>query len=296
MKGITLVKYDNKLNKIPLGTLKAQEADLLMGLCCKFRDVGLKELTIEYAELKEICGFEKHFTNPEISELLDSTLKKLMSAVVMKDDFKTYYFTLFNEFVTDSREGTLTATVNEKYSHILNNLSNNFTAFDLKLFSSLGSKYTRTLFRLLKQYESTRYLIVTFEELRKQLGLKNSLPNSEAVRILDRVCKELKPVFPSLEYEIIRARRRGAPIKNVEFRWKVAVDDDLPGQRTFRNTEEFDEILQDMSKSEKLQTLKIAADIVKGKKKPKKKTNEFTNFANKNDYDVAEIEKAFRAN
>ena len=62
--------------------------------------------------------------------------------------------TLFNyfEFNTDNR--TLDVQVAPMFEYIVNKLTANFTVYELAEFTSLKSTYSKTMYRILKQWKT----------------------------------------------------------------------------------------------------------------------------------------------
>ena len=70
---------------------------------------------------------------------------------------------------------------------------------------------------------------------------------------------------------------------------------ELEGQEKFTDAQSFDEYLKAYKGADKPSAvaLKIAKDIEKGNKAPKKSKNRFNNYQQRNDYDFDEIERLF---
>ncbi|WP_162166970.1 replication initiation protein, partial [Campylobacter fetus] len=77
----------------------------------------------------------------------------------------------------------------------LNNLETGFTAFELAEFSSLSSKYTQTLYRLLKQFKSTGYRSIKWAEFIEIMDIPTSY------RMFDIERQILNPAIAELTQE-----------------------------------------------------------------------------------------------
>lgn len=124
-------------------------------------------------------------------------------------------FVLFTTFKIDRKRQLLKISVNKDFKFILNELVKNFTRFDLHEFIKLDSKYSKTLYRLLKQYRSTGRYEVGIEKFKEIMDSPNSYSNKH---IMDKIIKasinELnsKSYFQNLTCIPKYAHRRGRPV------------------------------------------------------------------------------------
>ena len=127
-------------------------------------------------------------------------------------------FVLFTNFTTNYNNNTLTIKTNDRFSYILNNLVNRYTKFDLIDFVNLRSIYSKNMFKLLKQWETTAEKVFDIEELRTLLGIPEKYRMSEIDKfILKPVMNELPNYFKNLKCEKIKEGRK---IIRLKFRWK----------------------------------------------------------------------------
>lgn len=245
-----VVKYDNYMNSLSLGALKSSELDTLMAICSKMKERGTSTVEFDFAEIREIAELTSCDSRERFASAVSSLSRKLVSIYghIETDDEDTF-FTLFNRLSARKKTGVLEVSVNPEYAFVLNDLTSNFTSFELQEFVRLKSKYSKNLYRLLKQFDNTNSGWRRFEatDLRDKLGCPQSYQNKRFVaEILTPCIEELKPIFHELTLEIDRARRQGAPITGYEFRWRPCVNDELPGQVSFDSHESFDAIASDM--------------------------------------------------
>ena len=164
-----IVKYDNYMNKLYFKKFKSVEYDLLMTLCTKLRDKDTNTIILSFAEIKKIIQDTKH-TNENFIECLKSMNEKLMKITCsLETETEIIMFVLFPTFVINVKQQILTVAVNEKFKFILNELVKNFTRFDLTEFIGLNSKYSKTLYRLLKQYRTTGIYEVKIDDFRNKM-------------------------------------------------------------------------------------------------------------------------------
>lgn len=214
------IRYHNSLNSLHFKEFTVMDYNVLMALCYKLRDKGADEVTLTFAEIKKLAEADKNnYTNADFEKILDRMVDKLLGikATYILGNKKSR-FVLFKTFTTDIVEGTLVASVNEDFLFILNELTSNFTQFELKEFAELDSRYAKSLYRILKQYRNSGWWKPTPEELRNVLDIPQSYTNKIIMRdIIKPTLKALSGKFKGLKCEPIKARKRGAPIERYSF-------------------------------------------------------------------------------
>lgn len=274
-----IVKYDNTLNTLQFKDFTAMDYNILMCLCHKVRDRGQDILHFKFSELKALAEYGNH-SNELFAADLERMAAKLLkvNATHITGDKKSL-FVLFPTFTIDSKKATLTVRVNKDFTFILNELTDNFTRFELKEFAELDSKYSKTLYRILKQYKYNGWWKPTVEELRLVLDVPANLETKFIMRdIIKPTLENLQDKFADLKCEPIRAKKRGAPVERYYFTFQA--EKQIPGQQTIAD---YPGVLP----GEK-PTKKIPA------KKPRKKSaNAFNNFEQKEytPQEMKELEK-----
>lgn len=226
-----VVKYDNKMNLLAFKGVTKLEYDLFFSVIARLKDKGTQEITLSYAELTDKINW--NLTNEEIRLALINGAEKIVKTAVRWDtEDGTTIFSLFEKFyIPNSKEPYLKAKINKTFLDILNNFKNgNFTMLELAEFSSLNSKYTQTLYRLLKQFRGEGALFLEWDKFLDLLDIPKSYGMSDIDKqILKPAIKELsektlfsddRVIFNNLRYEKIRGRGRGRPVKNINFYFK----------------------------------------------------------------------------
>lgn len=213
-----VVKYDNYMNSLSFKKFKSVELDLLMTLCNRMRDKDVNSVTFPFSELKSLSGDTKH-SNKDFIESLKSMNRKLMEITCeVEFDGKIIMFVLFPTFEIDIYKETLTICVNERFKFILNEITKNFTRFDLKDFVSLDSKYSKNLFRLLKQFRTTGVYEADIKDFRERMGCPESYSNKYVMDLIIKPClNELEKYFNNLECTAKYAHKRGKPVTGYIF-------------------------------------------------------------------------------
>lgn len=269
-----LVKYHNYLNALQFKGFTATDYNLLMFLCAEMRDQEENKMVFSFSEIREVIQARKCSVD-EFVKILESMNDKLIKVnAKIREGNKIIAFVLFPTYEIDPDTRTLTVGVNEQFRFILNELTKNFTQFELQEFVELNSKYSKVLYRLLKQYRSVGEYHVKVDELRKLLGSPESYTNKQLMQfVIMPAVKELQKDFLLLNCETTRARIKGRPVTAYHFSFDV--DGQIPGQLTLDQG------------SEEMKRYKEQKD--KEKKDKEKKKNTFTDFQQREiDFDALE--------
>jgi len=211
------VKYQNELNLIPLKNFNSKEMDLFFALCAKMKNKGLENVRFSFEDLKELSDYKMTAIDSFISDLERLYKNMLNLSYRTESDTKIKYFVLFNGFEIDKEERYIEVSINPKLESVLNGLTTEFSRFELSAFTSIRSTYTKTLFRLLMQYQSTGFYTVNIQKFREILDIPMSYRMSDIDKvILNPSKKELLTYFSDLEIKKIKAKK-GNKIERLEF-------------------------------------------------------------------------------
>lgn len=259
-----IVKYDNYMNNLRFKKFTTIDFNFLMVLCNKLRDKDVAEIVLSFEELRLKTGYKQTSVNKFVSDL-ERMNKKLMEITCsLKTESKIIMFVLFPTFEIDIEHQMLIVSVNQKFKFILNELVKNFTRFELNEFIELDSKYTKSLYRLLKQYRNTGRYEVDIEKFRAVMDIPKSYTNRDVMsKVISMSLKELECYFLNLKCEPKYARKRGKPVTGYIFTF-------IPESRGNET---------DQSQKEK--------SVLE---KDKKSKNGFSNF-HQREYDYEELEK-----
>ncbi|EHP2175289.1 replication initiation protein, partial [Campylobacter coli] len=217
-----IVKYHNDFNKIQLPSFTEIEQDLLCGLMVKLKEEKGK-VTFYPWDLRNIL--KSSYDNNSLMEFVSSLKRKFFKAdftIIEKttrgekevEAHKTInLFTEFAIYVYESSKDleSIEIQVNPRFEYILNQLTANFTAFDLSEFVSLSGKYTKTLYRLLKQYRTTGKAYFEWEEFCRIMDI----PENKTTGDIDKFI--LKPALKELTKERNLFDQIRVPFKNLAY-------------------------------------------------------------------------------
>ena len=213
-----IVKYDNYMNSLKFTGFTTTDFNFLMLLCSKMRDKDVTELTISFDELRLKTGYTQHSVKQFVSDLKRMNDKLMKITCSLETETEIIMFVLFPTFKVNLENQMLTVCVNEEFKFILNNLVKNFTRFELKDFIGLQSKYSKTLFRLLKQFKTTGNYEVTLNDFIAKMDIPKSYRIKDITdKIINPTLKELQNYFQDLQCTIQYAHKRGKPVSGYIF-------------------------------------------------------------------------------
>ncbi|WP_147386561.1 replication initiation protein [Fusobacterium periodonticum] len=211
-----IVKYHNDLsNQIIIKTLNANELNFFMAICSKMRDKETEEIVFTFKNLKELVKWTSN-DNKDFIKSLENTNRKLIALNFrFEDEIEIVQFVLFPTFTINKDMKTLTVAVNKKFAFLLNNLSSNFTRFELENFTILQSKYSKYLYKELMKFKSTGYMIMSIEEFRNKLDIPIKYRMSEINKfVLKPIEQEIPNVLKGFKIDKIK---KGKSIEKIEF-------------------------------------------------------------------------------
>lgn len=303
------VKYDNKMNLLAFKDLEKVEANLFFSIVARAKEKGGEKLTLSFNEIAEFL--EANYTNKQLREMIIKGVGKIVkTAIKWENDEGIRIFTLFKDFFIPHNENHLVVSINEPFLFILNNFNDgNFTMFELAEFSSLSSKYTQTLYRLLKQFRFTGFRSIKWAEFIEIMDIPTSYRMFDIERqILNPAIAELtqeadifnqnNPIFKKLTYKKIRGTGRGRPVEKIEFYFTPETDE--PKEQK-QNEKALQYIAQDIKKEQMLKELKRSSqeqpkriDPFTGKELTGLEPYRLRNMRFKNqfgEYDILKIQK-----
>lgn len=187
-----IVKFSNQFNNVALKKFDAVHLDVLMAIASRVREKGTATVEFSFEELRGLMRLRKNLTNRQLADKIVQTNARLLALNYMfEDSGKIIQFALFTKFVTDPQEATLAVGVNEEFAFLLNDLTSQFTRFELAEFADLKSKYAKEFYRRAKQYRSSGIWKISRDEFCRLL----SVPKSTAEQVRDLNKRVLKPII-----------------------------------------------------------------------------------------------------
>lgn len=239
-----IIKYHNDLNRVKIPLLSEQEHNFFMLILNSVKDAIEKNemgkdglhVSLHLDVLKNF--FSKNLTYQEFDNIVNAFKNK-----IFKSDFKmlikegdligTMYVHLFEYFTVWHRSDAgfigferVDIGISPYFSYLVDELNANFTRFELAEFLEIRGQYTKTLYRLLKQFRNTGKMITfsnRWNDFCEIMGIpKDYLPHHIDQRVLKPAIKELSfkrdnPIFKNLTYKKIKDFKQKGKIVGIEF-------------------------------------------------------------------------------
>ncbi|WP_283795097.1 replication initiation protein [Campylobacter coli] len=220
-----IVKYHNDFNKIQLPSFTEQEQNLLCGIISKIRENPINQ-SIKLTPQELIKFSTENLTNKALGDMLFILRNKFFKAdfmILIEDKERDFIgkeiINLFESFKLwyDKKDTEfkhlleIELKVNPRFEYIVNEITRNFTGFKLEEFITLSGKYTKTLYRLLKQYRTTGKAYFEWEEFCRIMDI----PENKKICEIDRDI--LKPALKELTKERNLFDQIRVPFKNLAY-------------------------------------------------------------------------------
>jgi len=222
-----IIKYHTELNTIPLRKFTPVEMNLFFSIVSRMRDKDTQKVQFTFDQLKDLSNY-KATANVRFIDDLETTYDKLMDLRFGRrsaDGLERERFVMFNEFQIKGKSDVPYAEIqiHEKALPLLNNLDE-WVRYSLQQFTELQSSYSKTMFRLLKQFRTTGYAYFSKEDFFELLDIPKSYWNKPAnvdSRILKPIKEELTPLFRGLTIKKKHGKGRGKPVVGYQFSFKA---------------------------------------------------------------------------
>lgn len=234
-----LVVYKNDMNTVPLRDFNSKEMDLFFSICSQMRDKGLDKITFTFEQLKDLSNYKYEAFDRFITDIENVYNKLIKLNIRIETEEKIVRFVLFTDYEVDKIKSTVNISVHKEFKYILNDITGNFTKFELAEFVSLKSSYSKTAYRLLKQFRKTGYMVLTIDDFKEQFSIPRSYRMSHIdIKVLQPIQNELSLYFKNLEINKI-SKGKGRKITHIEFVFDAKADINSTGTGTFRDENGF---------------------------------------------------------
>ncbi len=213
-----IIKYHNDINLIDLNFFSQRELDFLISCFWYLKENEKLRAEISFYDLKEKLKIERIGNTREIAISFAKKIKRIVETYEFIDENNhkiTLIGNIFNTVKIDETEEVLILQIDEDFEYLFNKLVNNYTKFELEEFVRINGKYSKILYKFLKQYKLTGYFKISIEQFRELFGVPSSYKNSHiSERIINPSIEELKDIFYNLNCKKIRKKRK---ITHLEF-------------------------------------------------------------------------------
>jgi len=234
-----LVKHHAELNTIPLRQFTPVEMNLFFSIISRMRDKGNQTVRFSFAQLKELSNYTATANKSFLHDLKKTYTKllRLNFGKTSKSGLSFEAFVMFTDFKIDgdSDNPYVDIKIHEKALPLLNELDS-WVRYSLQQFNELQSSYSKTMFRLLKQFRTTGFAYFSKEVLFELLDIPDSYKQGNGMlekRVFTPIRTELTPLFTGLTIKKKYGKGRGKPVIGYQFTFKAErknADDFSKGQ------------------------------------------------------------------
>lgn len=238
MKKKSIVSYHNDLNNINLKEWNSEEMNILFTIFRELKDRGTEVVKLgkeEFLPLIERNGHRIERFLSTLSELqtkISSLTYMERSNIISKNGkraiklrampiFADFQIVVEDEDYEDNREYSIYGRieVSKHFEYIINKLNGNFTQWELEEFYRVQSKYSKNIYRLLKQFRSTGLRVIPIDEFRMLTGIPESYRQRDIdKRVLQTAKKDLEDYFPNFKITKLK-QEKGNKVTHIEFRF-----------------------------------------------------------------------------
>ncbi|KXF69144.1 replication initiation protein [Enterococcus faecalis] len=222
-----IVKYHHELNTIPLRKFTPVEMNLFFSIVSRMREKGDKTVRFTFDQLKDLSNYKATANNRFIDDL-EQTYKKILSLRFgrrSESGLTREFFVMFTEFKIngDVEEPYVDIRIYEKALPLLNNLDE-WVRYSLQQFNELQSSYSKTMFRLLKQFRTKGFAYFSKEDFHELLDIPKSYRESNIDQyVLKPIKQELTAIFKGLTIKKKYGKGRGKPVIGYQFTFKPEI-------------------------------------------------------------------------
>lgn len=222
-----IVKYHHELNTIPLRKFTPVEMNLFFSIVSRMREKGDKTVRFTFDQLKDLSNY-KATANRRFINDLEMTYDKLMDLRFGRrsaDGLNIDRFIMFSEFKIrgTAKDPYVDIQIYEKALPLLNNLDE-WVRYSLQQFNELQSSYSKTMFRLLKQYRTKGIAYFSKEDFHELLDIPKSYRESDInKKVMNPIKQELTAIFKGLTIKKKYGKGRGKPVIGYQFTFKPEI-------------------------------------------------------------------------
>ncbi|EGO8834102.1 replication initiation protein, partial [Enterococcus faecium] len=222
-----IVKYHHELNTIPLRKFTPVEMNLFFSIVSRMREKGDKTVRFTFDQLKDLSNY-KATANVRFVDDLKATYEKILSLRFgrrSESGLSYDMFVMFTEFRIngDVEEPYVDIRIYEKALPLLNNLDE-WVRYSLQQFNELQSSYSKTMFRLLKQFRTKGFAYFSKEDFHELLDIPKSYQQSDVDKnVIKPIRQELTAIFKGLAIKKKYGKGRGKPVIGYQFSFKPEI-------------------------------------------------------------------------
>ena len=222
-----IVKYHHELNTIPLRKFTPVEMNLFFSIVSRMREKGDKTVRFTFDQLKDLSNY-KATANVRFVDDLKTTYEKILSLRFGRrsESVLSYeIFVMFTKFKIngDTPEPYVDIQLFEDALPLLNGLDS-WVRYSLQQFNELESSYSKTMFRLLKQFRTKGFAYFSKDDFHELLDIPKSYRQSDINKnVIKPIRQELTAIFKGLTIKKKYGKGRGKPVIGYQFTFKPEI-------------------------------------------------------------------------
>lgn len=208
-----IVKYSNELHRINFSALSEAQQNILFTLLyeIKHQNTDFLELDIiKISELADINTRNKDYFIELLNGLTHFQELKFRYEINEQGDLRQEV--IFPIIETQLKNNKIFVKVSSGFRERFLLVNNEFTRYELAEFVSLSSKYTKTIYRYLKQFRNTGLWKIKYKDFKEILGIPSSY---QTCNIETRI---IKPAIKQLTQEKNLFDEKRIPFKNLKIK------------------------------------------------------------------------------
>lgn len=217
------VVTNNDFIKRRVPDLTSNENNLLVGLLsnAKRKETDLIEIDLNYAA--ELAGVDRTYIKKLSWSMWDKVKKvdyRYESNAHSGNNIDAEVI-LFTMFSIDNDEDILTFGINPHLAYFVNYFERgSYTSFPHESFKSIEDGYSKRLYMLLSQFNSTGFVHIKTDDIKEFIGCPKSYSNSDFLKIIIYPgVEEMNKYFKDLTLEKVR-KGRGGKLHSLKFTFK----------------------------------------------------------------------------
>lgn len=263
----TIVRHSNEINSLKTGTLTEAELDLFITALFLLKDKKTDEITLPFSNFRNLAEIKDRHSDRLINQIKSMSKKLInMNQEITLPDGVIKIFNFFRTITIDPNNNIVKLAVNEDFQYLINDLVGNYTEYDLKHLVSLSSKYSKQLFKLLKQFDnnlvnSKKFFLIEQEKFLEKLNISN-IKRSDLSKLLKSSTLELEPYFFNLKLERLNSEQEfvinGQKTKYLKWTWENEAGMMRIVNKTYsKYTKEMKEERQELKQKKNNETKKV---------------------------------------
>lgn len=222
-----IVKYHHELNTIPLRKFTPVEMNLFFSIVSRMREKGDKTVRFTFDQLKDLSNY-KATANVRFVDDLKTTYEKILSLRFgrrSESGLSYEMFVMFTKFKIngDTPEPYVDIQLFEDALPLLNGLDS-WVRYSLQQFNELESSYSKTMFRLLKQFRTKGFAYFSKDDFHELLDIPKSYRQSDINKnVIKPIRQELTAIFKGLTIKKKYGKGRGKPVIGYQFSFKPEI-------------------------------------------------------------------------